>query len=115
MTDRTTARLELVESSLEIIGSGQAASGAFVAGPTFAQYGFCWFRDGAFIAEALDKVGRLEWSARFHHWVAGVILESAPGLERARAAARAGGIPEATDYLHCRYDSDGRPCRAPRR
>ena len=73
MTDRRTAlarpgRDEPARSSR----SGQASSGAFVAGPTFSQYGYCWFRDGAFIAEALDKVGRTEWAARFHRWVAGV-------------------------------------------
>ena len=80
-----------------------------MAGPTFSQYGYSWFRDGAFIAEALDHVGRLEWSARFHHWVARVVLSSAAGLERARAAARAGRFPDAIDYLHCRYGTDGLP------
>ncbi len=109
MTDRGLAAPNLVESSLAIIGSGQAASGAFVAGPTFSQYGYSWFRDGAFIAEALDNVGQIEQAARFHHWVADVVISTAPGLERAREAARAGRTPAASDYLHCRYGADGLP------
>ena len=112
MTAGATAGPDLVAASLEIISAGQARSGAFIAGPTFSQYGYSWFRDGAFIAEALDHVGRLEWSARFHHWVARVILSSAAGLERARAAARAGRFPAAIDYLHCRYGTDGLPADA---
>lgn len=99
----------LVEASLEVIARGQAPSGAFVAGPTFSQYGYSWFRDGAFIAEALDLAGRVDMAARFHQWVARVVLAAADGLERARAAAREGRIPAASDYLHCRYDADGAP------
>ncbi len=109
MIDRGPAAPDLVGSSLAIIGSGQAASGAFVAGPTFSQYGYSWFRDGAFIAEALDNMGKIEWAARFHHWVAGVVISTAPGLERSREAARAGRTPAAADYLHCRYGADGLP------
>lgn len=112
MKDRRAAPPDLVAASLGIISAGQESSGAFLAGPTFSQYGYSWFRDGAFIAEALDLVGRTEWSARFHHWVAGVVVASAAGLERARAAARAGHLPDTVDYLHCRYDADGRPADA---
>jgi GH15 family glucan-1,4-alpha-glucosidase len=99
---------DLVESSLRVLAAGQTASGAFLAGPTFSQYGYCWLRDGSFIAEALDLAGRPDSSLRFHHWVARIVLASAGGLERARATARAGGIPREEDYLHCRYDADGR-------
>ncbi len=105
----TSSGRDLVAASLEVIGSSQASSGAFLAGPTFSQYGYSWFRDGSFIAEALDHVGRLEWAARFHQWVARVVISTAPGLARARAAAQAGRIPDAADYLHCRYDADGQP------
>ncbi|MFV2063942.1 MAG: glycoside hydrolase family 15 protein [Chloroflexota bacterium] len=102
-------RSDLVATSLRVISAGQAASGAFVASPTFSQYGYSWLRDGTFIAEALDLVGRIESSARFHHWVAGVVVSSAVGLERAMASARSGQIPSADDYLHCRYHLDGSP------
>ncbi len=103
---RTTP--DLVIASLEVIRAGQTPSGAFVAGPTFSQYGYSWFRDGAFIAEALDLAGKPAMAARFHRWVAGIVSSSSAGLERARAAARAGRMPDDDDYLHCRYDAQGR-------
>lgn len=99
----------LAARSVEIIRAGQAAGGAFVASPTFSQYGFAWFRDGAFVAEGLDLAGELAMSARFHDWVAGLVLGEAAGVERSIATARAGGIPSRADYLHCRYALDGRP------
>lgn len=107
--DKTTP--DLVAASFDVIREGQASSGAFLAGPTFSQYGYSWFRDGAFIAEALDMAGKPEWAARFHRWVAGIVTSSAEGLERAGAAARDGRVPDDGDYLHCRYDAEGRPSR----
>ncbi|MCY7418154.1 MAG: hypothetical protein LH650_06590, partial [Chloroflexi bacterium] len=113
MTDDIAARpaalddTTLARRSLDIIRAGQAPSGAFVAGPTFSQYGYAWLRDGAFIAEALDLVGELAMSTRFHDWAAGVILRGAPGVERSIQVASGGGIPERADYLQCRYTLDG--------
>ncbi len=78
-----------------------------MAGPTFSQYGYAWLRDGSFIAEALDLMGELEMSARFHDWAAGVILAGADGVERSIAAAHAGRIPDRADHLQCRYTLDG--------
>lgn len=98
---------DLFEVSLAVIDAGQPASGAFLASPTFSQYGYSWFRDGAFIAEGLDLVGRTDRSARFHHWVAGVVVASAAGMDRAMTAARDGELPSPADYLHCRYAVDG--------
>jgi GH15 family glucan-1,4-alpha-glucosidase len=103
----TTGRPDLIAASLRVIADGQAASGAFVASPTFSQYHFAWLRDGAFVAEALDLVGELERSARFHAWVAGIVLRSADGLERAIDKARRGDVPSTDEYLHCRYGLDG--------
>lgn len=103
----SSAALDLFDTSLRVIAAGQAESGAFMASPTFSQYPYSWLRDGAFIAEALDQVGHLERSARFHHWVAALVLARAAGMERAMASARRGDVPSADDYLHCRYDLDG--------
>ncbi len=102
---RSTA--ELAARSLEIILDGQAPSGAFIAGPTFGQYRYAWLRDGAFIAEALDLVGRTDAAARFHDWVASLMVAASDGIERSIAAAAAGGSPAPEDYLHCRYAADG--------
>jgi isomaltose glucohydrolase len=46
-------------------------------------------------------------AARFHDWVAGVVLDGAPGIERSIETARAGAIPSRADHLHCRYAVDG--------
>lgn len=98
---------ELARASVDVIVAGQAPSGAFIAGPTFSQYGYAWLRDGAFIAEALDLIGCHAESGRFHAWVASVVERSADGIDRSIAAARAGNRPDPADYLHCRYRPDG--------
>jgi GH15 family glucan-1,4-alpha-glucosidase len=98
---------ELARRSVDVILRWQQPTGAFIAGPTFSQYGYCWFRDSAFISEALDVTGRLEAAGRFHDWAAGVVLAAADGMRRAMAAAAAGGPPDPADYLHCRYTADG--------
>jgi GH15 family glucan-1,4-alpha-glucosidase len=99
----------LAARSLAIIREGQSASGAFLAGPTFSQYGFAWLRDGSFIAEGLDLAGELAMSGRFHDWVARVVLAGADGVERSIAAGPAGRVPDRADALHCRYLPDGTP------
>lgn len=104
-----TSRSRLASTSLELILAGQSAGGAFIASPTFSQYRYAWFRDGAFIAEGLDIAGRLDASARFHDWVAGVIVGARDGIERSIDAVRDGRSPAAGDFLHCRYELDGTP------
>jgi GH15 family glucan-1,4-alpha-glucosidase len=99
---------DLVATSLRVIADGQAASGAFVASPTFSQYGYAWLRDGSFVAEALDLAGEPGRASRFHAWVAALVQASTDGLERARVAARRGELPDQGEYLHCRYQLDGR-------
>lgn len=106
-TEARRPPVDLRARSIEVILAGQAASGAFVAGPSFEQYRFAWLRDGAFVAEALDLVGRGDASHRFHAWVADVVIRSAAGIGRSIEAARAGRVPDPEDYIHCRYDLDG--------
>jgi GH15 family glucan-1,4-alpha-glucosidase len=104
-----TSGIDLRARSLEIILAGQTPSGAFIASPSFDQYRYAWLRDGAFIAEALDLVGRLDAAARFHDWAGGLIVAAAGGIERSIEAVRAGRAPAPVDYLHCRYEADGTP------
>lgn len=59
-------------STLAILRN-QSHNGAFVASPDFAEYQFCWLRDGSFSAYALDQVGEHEASDRYHRWVNGAI------------------------------------------
>ncbi|HUR16824.1 MAG TPA: glycoside hydrolase family 15 protein, partial [Candidatus Limnocylindrales bacterium] len=93
--------------SVEIILANQTSSGAFIASPTFSQYGFCWVRDGAFIAHALDLADQHEAAARFHDWMADVVIARRAGLARAADAGRRGEAPRPEDYLHCRYTASG--------
>ena len=46
-----------MRSSVASILHNQEDNGAFVASPDFAEYRYCWLRDGSFIAYALDQVG----------------------------------------------------------
>jgi len=66
--------------SVNIILAGQAASGAYTASPTFPQYrDFCWFRDGAFIAEAMSRTGEIESAERFFDWCAEIVRRNRSG------------------------------------
>jgi len=58
-----------LQESVDAILRNQSVSGAIVASPDFAQYHFCWLRDGSFSAFALDRAGEHEASARYHAWV----------------------------------------------
>ena len=58
-----------LQRSIDSILRNQSANGAIVASPDFAQYHFCWLRDGSFSAYALDRAGEHEASARYHKWV----------------------------------------------
>jgi GH15 family glucan-1,4-alpha-glucosidase len=84
----------LVRRSIEVIAEGQASTGAYVASPTFAQYRYCWFRDGSFIADAMSRVGEVESAERFFDWCSRVLL------------AREHEI-RADIHPHARYTADG--------
>jgi len=67
-------RSGLYEHSISVILNNQHSNGAYVASPSFAPYRYCWFRDGAFIAYAMDLVGEHESARRFHEWASGTTL-----------------------------------------
>lgn len=66
-------RQRLVRHSIEVILAGQTAEGAYLAAPTFPTYRYSWFRDGSFIADAMDLVGHPESGGAFHDWCIGVL------------------------------------------
>jgi len=99
--------MNLRARSIAIIRTHQDASGAYVASPTFPDYRYCWFRDGAFIACAMDLAGQHESAHRFHDWAARTILRHADKAEQ--AIEKAGrGEPLGENYLHARYTLQGR-------
>ncbi|HXT35938.1 MAG TPA: glycoside hydrolase family 15 protein [Chloroflexota bacterium] len=95
--------------SLEIIRSGQAESGAYVACPTYPTYHYSWFRDGAFIAAAADDWGDHCGAACFYRWATGLITARGDAVGRCLRAAARGERPEPGDLLHTRYGLDGQP------
>jgi GH15 family glucan-1,4-alpha-glucosidase len=99
--------IDLYQRSLEIILQNQDSSGAYIASPNFETYHYSWFRDGAFIAYAMDRAGEHHSSRQFHLWVAKVINQRAELITRAVSKARAGEELERNDILETRYALDG--------
>ncbi len=96
----------LFQRSIDIILSNQAPSGAYPASPTFPTYRYSWFRDGAFIAYAMDLVGEHESARRFHNWAVETILHHRHRAEQ--AIVKAGhDEPLGQDYLQTRYTQEG--------
>jgi GH15 family glucan-1,4-alpha-glucosidase len=94
--------------SLRVIRSGQTASGAYLASPTFPTYQYCWFRDGAFIAHAMCVSGDDESAQSFHTWATTVLLAESEKVERAIDRRRSGLGLRGEDVIHTRYTADGK-------
>ncbi len=103
--------MDLARRSIEIITANQAESGAYIAGPNFGPYQYCWFRDGAYCAHALDLWGESTSSTRFFHWSSEVILSRENRLVAAIERARDGQPLEEDMILHTRYTVEGRPVK----
>ena len=107
MTHNPTHR-RLFSRSIEIIRGGQAATGAYLASPTFPTYQFSWFRDGAFIADAMSRVGEIASAEGFFGWCARILTDRRDLV--LDLVARGGRNVEdvaPTEHLHTRYTVDG--------
>jgi GH15 family glucan-1,4-alpha-glucosidase len=98
--------IDLFAHSVELIRANQSPSGAYVASPTFPTYHYCWFRDGTYIAYAMDRLGEHDSARRFYGWAMAMVIQRAAAVERAIAAAP-GGQPAPADLLDTRYSLDG--------
>ncbi|MGJ3239556.1 MAG: glycoside hydrolase family 15 protein [Anaerolineae bacterium] len=96
----------LFENSIQIILSNQALSGAYVASPTFSQYGYSWFRDGMWIAHSMDCVGEHASATAFHRWAARTIDSHSHQIEHLLAKIKDGQAIAETDYLPTRFTVD---------
>src|SRR5882672_10670260 len=105
--DERARLVALVRHSLSVIESNQAATGAYPASPNFPVYRYCWFRDGAFIADAMSRVGRSESADAFFDWCARVVEARADRIDELveRRARREHIASE--EFLPCRYTLDG--------
>lgn len=97
----------LVESSIAVILSNQAKTGAYVASPTFSQYGYSWFRDGMWIAHSMDCVGEHDSATAFHRWAANTIQQHAHKIDVLLEKIERGQPLKETDYLPTRFTIDG--------
>lgn len=104
----TTIVSDLHTPDVELILANQAPGGAYVASPTFAEYRYCWFRDGAYTAYSMDLLGEHESASRFYNWATQMVAERSEQINRAIAAVAGGGVPRPEDLLHTRYTLDGR-------
>lgn len=97
----------LFQHSVDLILAHQAPSGAYVASPNFDTYAYSWFRDGSFIAHAMDRVGEHASAARFHRWAGSVLARYTPKIQQLLARRQAGDPIPLRDQMHTRFTLDG--------
>lgn len=97
----------LGEISIAVIRSNQAKSGAYVASPTFSQYGYSWLRDGTWIAHSMDCVGEHDSATAFHQWAANTLLSYQDKVESLLEKIKLGSSIAESDYLPTRFTIDG--------
>ncbi len=83
-----------IEKSAAVISRYQQASGAYPASPNFEVYQYSWIRDGAFIADAMSRIGKNASAERFFNWCSILITNR-------REAILSG------QHLNARYTYDG--------
>lgn len=98
---------DMIRQSIAIILDHQSPTGAYLASPNFDHYSYCWFRDGAYTAYAMDLYGEHESAARFHAWAAGAIDARAEVVRRAVTNVSLGEPLGERDFLHTRYTLEG--------
>ena len=95
--------MTLYNESIRIIKNNQTSSGAYIACPNFSQYGFCWLRDGSFIAESMFNVNEKDSARSFFKWGEAVIKRYSDDLNRTLYKDQI----SLDDFLPTRYTSDG--------
>lgn len=99
----------LVSKSVEVIEGGQGPEGGYLASPTFPTYHYSWFRDGAFIADAMSRMGRIDSAERFFDWCARIVCDRLAVIDELVERARTDGPASVAreSHLHTRYRLDG--------
>lgn len=98
---------DLYQRSIEIILENQSAGGGYIASPNFPTYHYCWFRDGSFIAYAMNLAGQHESANRFHQWVAERVNGRKDLVCASIVKVRSGENLTEAEILHTRYRLDG--------
>lgn len=99
---------DLARHSIRLLLSQQTPEGAYPASPTFSAYrGYCWFRDGSFIADAVSASGHAGSAARFFDWCARVLTDRADHIRWIVAETEAGRPPAGDRMLPARFTFAG--------
>ena len=93
--------------SIAVIRNNQADTGAYIASPTFSQYGYSWFRDGMWIAHSMDCAGQHDSATAFHRWAAQTLELHALKIEKLLEKVKLGQALVENDYLPTRFTVDG--------
>lgn len=101
---------DLLERSIEIITSNQHETGSYVASPNFSIYNYCWLKDGAFTAHAMDVWNENDSSRQFFNWSDSVISKQASKLKTIIDMKKKGDILLNDDYLPIKFMLDGNEC-----
>jgi isomaltose glucohydrolase len=99
---------ELVRASTRFILEQQTSGGAYPASPSFSAYaGYCWFRDGSYIADAMSAVGQIESAERFFDWCSNVLTARSERIRHIVVESDAGRPPADEDMMPTRFTLDG--------
>lgn len=98
---------DLFSRSKDIILENQSLAGAYMACPNFSRYRYCWFRDGSYIAYAMDIIGEYDSSQKFHDWAATTICKHSDEAKKSIKKNNEGKLISSLDVLHTRYTMEG--------
>ncbi|OOP61895.1 glycoside hydrolase family 15 [Arthrobacter sp. SRS-W-1-2016] len=98
----------IVQAGIRLILEQQTSGGAYPASPSFSAYaGYCWFRDGSYIAEAMSAAGEIESAERFFDWCSSVLTSRAGRIRHLVAESLAGRPVVGDQMLPTRFTLDG--------
>lgn len=99
----------LTATSHAVITAHQHDNGAYPASPEFSAYrGYCWLRDGAFIADGVSAHGDAASPTAFFDWCATTVQRYSEPIRRVIDAAATGSPVPSTHMLPARFTLDGR-------
>jgi GH15 family glucan-1,4-alpha-glucosidase len=99
--------MNLYHHSINTILTNQAQSGAYIASPNFRTYAYSWFRDGSFIAHAMDRVAQHRSAAAFHRWAGEALRRYDGKIASLIERRKRGEAIELHEQMHTRFTLDG--------
>lgn len=96
-----------VRRSVDAILRNQSKNGAIIASPDFAEYEFCWLRDGSFNAYALDCASEHAAASRYHLWVNRAVTGIAQTIDDVIDAHQRGETLSPLEMPPARFALDG--------